>query len=167
MAKVTSEDILLGYGIVKIGGQPIGLTRGGSSFNVEREVRQIEADGDRGAVKGRIVIDTETAKLTVNALETFTATEMQKYFSGTKVTGGVLSSNLKFAAGDYADVEWEGKTLSGKSVKIKCKNALNMSNLELTLEDKNEVVPTLEFTATYDEATRDASSWEIDFGTTV
>ena len=82
----TADKILLGYGVVSIGATPIGLTRGGSSFVVEREFREIKADGDKGPVAGRIVIDREVAKLTVNALEMFTAADMTKYYPGVSVT---------------------------------------------------------------------------------
>lgn len=61
-------EILLGAGKVKINGTDIALTRGGSSFNVEREIREINADGDRGMVKGRVVIESSRAKLTVRTL---------------------------------------------------------------------------------------------------
>ena len=77
---MAAEKIMLGYGTVSVGGTPIGLTRGGSSFVVEREYREIEADGDKGPVMGRIVIDREVVKLTVNALELFTAANMSKYY---------------------------------------------------------------------------------------
>lgn len=46
----------------------MALTRGGGSFNVEREYRQINADGDRGPVKGRVVMEGSTATLTMNVL---------------------------------------------------------------------------------------------------
>jgi hypothetical protein len=159
----TAEKILLGYGVVSVGATPIGLTRGGSSFVVERELREIPADGDRGPVKGRIVIDTERAKLTVNALELFTATDMKKYYPGMSVTTGTLTSTMVIAAGDYNDVTWTGKTKDGKAVTIKVENAINMDNLEWTLEDKSEVVPALGFTATYDEAARDTAPWNVVF----
>ena len=45
-----SSEIILGAGTFYIGTTAIGLTRGGGSFNVEREYREINADGDRGAV---------------------------------------------------------------------------------------------------------------------
>lgn len=262
------DKILLGYGVVSVNDAPIGLTRGGSSFTVEREYRNIEADGDRGIVKGRTVIDTENAKLTVNALETFTAADMKKYYPGMSValnngvaevaqltitdaanvagnvtvtlngvaatvavlatdtavqvadkirnttfsgwtTGGtagtnivtftanevglktdaiyssgltgatgtmittvqgrvassdnIMTSTLKIVEGDYNDVKWVGKTKDGKAVTIKVENALNLDNLEWTLEDKNEVVPSLGFSATYDEATRDTPPWDVEF----
>ena len=60
--------ILLGAGVVSIGGTNVALTRGGSQFTVEREFREINADGDRGVVKDRVVIDASRATLTLNAL---------------------------------------------------------------------------------------------------
>ena len=167
----TADKILLGYGVVSINNLPIGLTRGGSSFVIEREYRNIEADGDKGAVKGRVVIDSENAKLTVNALETFTASDMTKYYPGMSITPDnessptkhTMTSTLSIAEGDYVTVKWVGKTKDGKAVSILIENAINMSNLEWTLEDKSEVVPALEFTATYDEEDRDTAPWNVEF----
>jgi hypothetical protein len=159
----TADKILLGMGVVTIGTTPIGLTRGGSAFVIEREYRNIEADGDRGVVKGRTVIDSENAKLTVNGLELFTAADMTKYYPGMSVVTNKMTSTLTIVEGDYNDVTWVGKTKDGKAVTIKVENALNLSNLEWTLEDKSEVVPSLEFTATYDEAARDVAPWNVEF----
>ena len=167
----TADKILLGYGVVTVGTVPIGLTRGGSVFTVEREIRPIEADGDRGPVKGRLVIDTETAKLTVNALELFNAADMDMYYPGISITPdsettptkNTMTGTLAIAAGDHNDVKWVGKTKDGKAVTINVENAINMSNLEWSLEDKNEVVPSIEFTATYDEATRNTAPWSVEF----
>jgi len=159
----TAEKILLGMGVVSVGAIPIGLTRGGSAFVVERKYRNIEADGDRGPVKGRVEIDTETAKLEVNALELFTAADMTKYYPGMSVTSGVLTSTLTIVEGDYSDVKWVGKTKDGKAVTITVENALNLDNLEWKLEDKSEVVPKIGFTAHYDEATRDTPPWNVVF----
>lgn len=63
-----SGTIVLGAGVVSINSVDVALTRGGSQFVVEREFRQINADGDRGPVKDRVVIDASTATLTVNEL---------------------------------------------------------------------------------------------------
>lgn len=160
----TADKILLGYGVVTVADTPIGLTRGGSSFTVEREFRNVEADGDRGQVKGRIVIDTENAKLTVNALELFSAEDMSKYYPGISLDVDTISSTLEIAAGDYNDVKWEGKTKDGEPVTIIVKDAINVDNLEWTLEDKNEAVASLGFTASYDEASRDTAPWSVQFG---
>lgn len=63
-----ASEIMLGAGVFYIGGTAIALTRGGGSFTVEREFREINADGDRGPVEGRIELDRSVAKLTMNAL---------------------------------------------------------------------------------------------------
>ena len=55
-----------------IGQTAVALTRGGGSFNVEREFREINADGDRGAVKNRVVMESSRAKLTMNILTMLT-----------------------------------------------------------------------------------------------
>jgi hypothetical protein len=163
----TADKIMLGVGTVTVGATAIGLTRGGSVFMVEREYREIEADGDRGPVEGRQVIDREVAKLTVNALELFTAANMTKFYPASAMTlvstDNVMKSTLSIVAGDYNDVVWTGKTKDGKAVVITLENALNLSNLEWTLEDKNEVVPSLEFTAHYAEAARDTAPWSVKF----
>lgn len=79
-----ADSILLGAGIVSIGGIDVALTRGGSEFHVEREFRNINADGDRGTVQGRVVIDASEATLTVNAL-TF-LTSMANIYSAISVS---------------------------------------------------------------------------------
>lgn len=163
MAKVTAEKIMLGHGVVTVGSKPLGLTRGGGVFTVERDIREIEADGDMGAVKGRITIDKEVAKLTVNALELFNAEDMSLYYPAIKITDGEMTSTLKIVAGDYSDITWEGKTKDGKSVTIEIDNAINLENLEWALEDKNEVVPSLGFTGTYEEEARDTPHWRVKF----
>lgn len=162
---MAGEKIMLGYGTVTVGGTAVGMTRGGAVFSVERELRDIVADGDMGPVKGRKVIDRETAKLTVNALELFTAANMTKYYPGTTLTTSTVSDSytggLTILAGDYADVIFTGKTLDGKAVTITVKDALNTGNLEWTFEDKNEVNPSLEFTAHYTVNT--TAPWTVVF----
>lgn len=65
-------EIMLGAGIFYIGETAIALTRGGGQFTVEREFREINADGDRGPVKDRIVMETSRATLTMNTLQILT-----------------------------------------------------------------------------------------------
>ncbi len=168
MSKTTAEKILLGTGVVSVGGFPIGLTRGGSTFTVEREFRPIEADGDRGLVKGRISIDTENAKLSVNMLEPFSSDEIQRYWPGLLVDTSnpaydVVTGSLSIASGDYNNVSFIGQTKDGKAVTIEIDDAINMDNLEWSFEDKNEVVPSIGFAATYEEAARATPPWRVKF----
>lgn len=158
------EKVLLGYGIFKVGDTPVGLTRGGGSFAVETEYRQIEADGDYGPVEDRITIDSQVAKLKLNALTAFSAEDMKKHYPGLVETDGTVTATLKIATDDYHSISWEGQTLDGKPVIINLENAINLGNIEFTLEDKNEVIPELEFTATYKENTRNTAPWGVVYG---
>lgn len=65
-------EIMLGAGVFYVGTTPVALTRGGGSFVVEREFREIAADGDRGPVKDRIVMEGSRATLTMNTLQILT-----------------------------------------------------------------------------------------------
>jgi hypothetical protein len=168
MAKTTAEKIMLGCGVVSVGGYPLGLTRGGSVFSVEREFREIAADCDRGPVKGRIVIDTERAKMTVNALEPFAMDEIDRYWPGLDVdtegaTYDEVTGTLTIASGDYNQIQFVGQTKGGKAVTIQIDDAINMANIEWSLKEKSEVIPSLEFTATYAEDDRDTPPWRVRF----
>lgn len=63
-----ANEILLDAGVFAIDGTDVGLTRGGGKFTVERTYREISADGDRGAVKDRVVLTESRAKLSMNTL---------------------------------------------------------------------------------------------------
>lgn len=63
-----AAGILLGLGVFYVGETAVGLCRGGGRFTVEREYRKINADGDRGGVKDRVVMEGSIAKLTMNTL---------------------------------------------------------------------------------------------------
>ncbi len=69
-----NTEILLGVGRFSIGktkedAKPAGLTRGGGSFIVEREYREINADDDPGLVEGRIEKTSGRPKLKLNLLQ--------------------------------------------------------------------------------------------------
>lgn len=67
-----ANNIILGAGVFAIDDVDVALTRGGGSFSVERTFREINADGDRGAVEGRIVMDESRCTLTMNVLQILT-----------------------------------------------------------------------------------------------
>jgi len=72
-----NTEIILGVGKFYIGktsadAQLVGLTRGGGSFVVEREYRDISADGDPGSVAGRVLKDTGRPKMKLVALQWLT-----------------------------------------------------------------------------------------------
>lgn len=70
-------EIVLGVGKFYVGSTSsdaaaVGLTRGGGSFVVEREYREIKADEDPGAVEGRINQEAGRPKLKFKALQWLT-----------------------------------------------------------------------------------------------
>lgn len=70
-------EIVLGVGKFYLGtnaddAEYVGLTRGGGSFIVEREFREINADGDPGLVKDRIEKEMARPKLKLVALQWLT-----------------------------------------------------------------------------------------------
>lgn len=72
-----SGEIILGVGRFYIGtsatdAKPVALTRGGGSFVVERNFREINADGDPGPVAGRIDKAEGRPKLKLTALQWLT-----------------------------------------------------------------------------------------------
>lgn len=72
-----ANEIILGVGKFSIGtsaqnAKVVALTRGGGSFVVEREYREINADGDPGLVEGRIVKEAGRPKLKLVALQWLT-----------------------------------------------------------------------------------------------
>ena len=79
-----ASEIILGAGKFYIGQTLIALTRGGGSFNVEREYRKINADGDRGTVKGRVVMEGSECTLTMNVLTMLT--NIDKLYSSINVS---------------------------------------------------------------------------------
>lgn len=70
-------EIILGVGKLYIGTSKdtavcVGLSRGGGKFSVERTLREINADNDPGAVKGRIEKTEGRPKLKLTALQWLT-----------------------------------------------------------------------------------------------
>jgi hypothetical protein len=164
------EAIVLGEGVFSIGLVDIGLTRGGGQFVVEREYREIAADGDFGPVKGRIRKDRSVAKLTVNALELLPA-NLPNMYPATTLTNvatapikDTLTATADIETTDYnTTVKFTGKTKGGRSIIIELSNAINLENLDWSLVDKDEVVAALTYTATYLETARTTEPWKIEF----
>jgi len=167
-----TQSIILGYGVFNINGVDVALSKGGGKLEIAPTYVNIEADGDYGVVKGRILKFGSTAKLTINALtlivDNFTSympgltkTAVTTPAAGTEVTG---SGVTVIPDTDFQKVTWTGKTKDGKSVIIELDNAINLEKFDWDLKDKEQVVSALTYTATYDEAARTTEPWSIIFG---
>ena len=161
------ENIILGEGVFTVGGTPVALTRGGGEFSIEREYKQVAADGDMGPVKSRIRKIRSIAKLKLNALEMLPANLVKMYPALSLVTSDpakdVLTGATAIAVGDYVTVNFTGYTMDGKQVYIELQNAINLENILWPLIDKDEIVPTVTYTATYLESARTTEPWKVEF----
>lgn len=168
-------DIILGDGVFAIvtssgaTALDVGLTRGGGQFVVEREFRDIEADGDYGPVAGRIREVKQTPKLTVRGLELAQA-NITNFYPGSTMDAvnstswtGTLTA---LTSCSYAyEVTWTGETLGGKDVVISVRNALMRENIDWSMTDKEEILPELTFTGHYGSTTRTTPPWTITWST--
>jgi hypothetical protein len=168
-------DIILGDGVFGIvtssGATPldVGLTRGGGQFVVEREFRDIEADGDYGSVAGRILETKHVPKLTIRGLEIAQA-NITNFYPGSTMDAvnstswtGTLTA---LTSCSYAyEVTWTGETLGGKDVIISVRNALMRENIDWSMTDKEEILPELTFTGHYGSTTRTTPPWTVTFTT--
>lgn len=74
-------------------------------------------------------------------------------------------------AADFKEISWVGLTKGGNAITITIQNAINMGNIDWTFAEKNDVVPSVEFTACYDNTDSASDSttepWEIEINGTV
>lgn len=147
----------------------IGMTAGGGSFSAVPTIRQIEADGKRGAVKGLEVLDEWVVTMTANVKE-MTADVMAMALAAatkkaaTTPTGYTqITPNDEIQETDYLDnVAWVGR-LSGskKPIIIVVYNALATNGLSLTFADKSEGTAALTITGHYDLDDLDKPPFDI------
>lgn len=162
------KEIILGNGTFYIGEDAIGLTRGGGQFVIEKEYRDIVADGDRGRVKGRTKQDRSSPKLTINQLE-IVPENLPKMYAAVKATKGdgktTITGKGNIDIADYQDVvKFVGETKSGREVVIKVLNAINLENFDWTLADKDEVIAALTYEGCYlENSPKDFEPWEVEF----
>jgi hypothetical protein len=171
---VDSGAAYLNYG--EAGQTVLGATRGGSTFTIETEYRDMPVDGAKGAVKGGRRITMVNATLTVNLLE-LSATFMAKALPGSTVadypatigkTHDKITRGLAIALTDYAtNVALVGEVTGNDTnpAVFLVKNALADGNFEIAMTDGEEPVLAITFKAHFDPSSMDTEPWEIRFPT--
>lgn len=141
---------------VQDGENILGVTRGGGSFTVTKEIRTPEVDGTRYPFKGQDFIDSADAYLSGTLLEVnpenfkrlLSTGEVNK--SGSKTT--VRMHTAVNTETDYLDsLVWVGDIADGRLVMIELDNAFNTQDFAFTFTDKNEGTMTFEFHARQEE----------------
>lgn len=128
---------------------PVGATRGGASFNVNRELRQIEADGQLGPTKGLLRRTNVAPVLTVTLLEQ-SIENIRRQFPGVvvstagawaRVTGGPITGETYLD--NVALITTYGE--EGKFIVLVVENALVLESPDFQTADKDEVATEVGF----------------------
>ncbi|MEG0694161.1 MAG: hypothetical protein RR440_00300 [Erysipelotrichaceae bacterium] len=154
-----------------IEGVPLGVTFGENQFLLEMELRDVEANGVKGSIKGGKLVESMKPQLKLN-LKELTAKNLQMSIAGSKLDTttsqkwDIIKSVGCIPLADYIDsvalVGRVGATCdsghSGQPVIIVLENVLNTEPFSVKMTDKNEVVLPISFEAHY-------TSKEIENGT--
>lgn len=164
---IDSGAVYVDYGE---GGQALlGATRGGNTFVLETEWREMPVDGARGPVLGSQRIVGVVAKLTANFVE-IDDTVLEYALAGSTNTDNTtyktLTRSLQVADADYAtNIAIVGEHTGEPAVPIVCQvnNPLATGGFELAFTDKEETVLAVEFTAHFGVSDLDTEPWQIDW----
>ena len=141
---------------VQDGDNILGVTRGGGSFTVTKEIRTPEVDGTRYPFKGQDFIDSADAYLSGTLLEVNPENFKRLLSTGEVNTSGSKTTVRMHTAvnteTDYLDsLVWVGDIADGRLVMIELDNAFNTQDFAFTFTDKNEGTMTFEFHARQEE----------------
>ena len=169
--QIDAGEVYTGFTDFASPGTLMGATRGGSTFTIEQEIREMEVDGARGPMKESRRITMIKASLTVNFIE-HTTESLKRAIVGSNsqvfnVNHDAISRDLTIAVGDYlSNVAILGE-VSGDAngMGIVLTNVIADGNFELSMVDKEEGVVAVTFTAHFDPATvgskDDTEPWQI------
>lgn len=130
----------------------LGVTRGGGSFTVTREIRTPEVDGMRYPFKGADFVDSVDAYLSGTLLE-IVPVNLKRILGTSDATTSGKKTTIKMRTAidkdtDYIEsLVWIGDLSDGRVVLINLDNAFNTSDFSLTFTDKGEGTMTFEFHA--------------------
>lgn len=133
------------------GSKLLGATRGGGSFVITRDSRQVEADGARSRFKGGTIIDAADAYISTTIIE-ITPEHIKDVLGNADIDDDVpghveVTIRTAIDDGDYLpNVVWIGDTSEGYMA-IELFNALNTADFNLTWADKNEATANVEYHA--------------------
>lgn len=172
----TTQNLIIDSGAIYINyGEDnerlLGATRGGNTFSVEQEIRQMEFDGMRGAMVGSHRLLGAMPKITANIiqwnyqvfLDVLVGSTMTE-ISGTHKR--ITRSIKRLLAADYfGNIAIVGECTASESNLIVCgiKNVIQLENIEFPFNDKDESTATVTFTGCTDCSNMEAEPWWIDY----
>lgn len=137
--------------IIADGSSLLGATRGGGTFVITRDIREVEADGVRASFKGSKIVDGGDAYISTTLIEQ--TPEHIKQVIGNADIDDTMPNHVKVKVRlaiedtDYIqNIIWIGDTSEG-FMAIEIFNGLNTADITFTWADKNEGTVTAEFHA--------------------
>lgn len=130
----------------------LGVTRGGGSFTVTKEIRTPDVDGMRYPFVGSDFVDSVDAYMSGTLLEVVPNNFKLLLGTGDVATSGKKTTITMHTAinpdTDYIEsLCWVGDIADGRCVLIELDNAFNTADFSLTFTDKGEGTMTFEFHA--------------------
>ena len=144
--------------------------KGGSSFNVEQEIKDIEYDGQKGKTKGmrRVISENCFAKLNLMGL---TNENLKLALCGANMdetSKAITNGTGAIATTEYLkNVTIIVKSMGGKYKVITIYNAMSDNGLSATFTSKEESVIELNMSAHYDPANLASPIYKIEELTTL
>jgi len=171
LTQVQIENIQIDYGLVYINygeteERQLAPTRGGGTFTVTKNIREIEYDGRKGKTKGMQVVDEINAMLSVPLLDTSMenlalampwATYSDGKLSAESGNLGVIQDSAYLS-----NVTLFAKVIGGGYKKITLYNAMTENDFSLAAAPKAEGVVTLEVHAHWDAEDDTADLYDIE-----
>jgi len=165
------ENIQIDRGLVyidygEVGERQLAPTRGGGSFTVTKNIREIEYDGRRGKTKGMQVVDEVNAMLSVpllcSSMDNLALAMPWATYSESKITAE--SGNLGVVADSayLTNVTLFAKVVGGGYKKITLFNAMAENDFSLEAKPKDEGVVTLEISAHWDAESDSADLYDVE-----
>ena len=165
------EDIQIDYGLVYIdygeaGERRLAPTRGGGTFSVTKNIREIEYDGRRGKTKGMQVVDEVNAMLSVPLLcasmDNLALAMPWASYSASKITAESGDVGVIADSAYLTNITLFAKVVGGGYKKITLYNPMTENDFSLAAAPKTEGVIQLEVYAHWDAENDDADLYDVE-----
>jgi hypothetical protein len=153
----------------------LGATRGGSTFSIEQEIREMEVDGAKGPVVGSKRVIRSAPMIKANFVE-MGPSLLSLGIPGSSVadypvapgvkTHDQITRALQIAASDYnTNIAIIGECTGSSTGYIECiiSNPLANGNIELGFADNDESVLAVEFIGHFAVSDLNTEPWKINF----
>lgn len=166
---IDSGKVVINYG--ELNERVLGATRGGNTFMIEEEMRTMDFDGVRGQMIGTHRLLGAIPKITANIVQWSWQSFLDILPGAIKTDVGSthyritrnIQTLLSSAYFTNVAIVAESTASAGNLVICGIKNAVQLENLELPFNDKDESVATVTFSGCVNCNDLESEPWWIDY----